>query len=129
MRPATHEELERLPVGLQCLTWGTAGTSIPGATPLVCPYAHVGSYLLWASPLHIGNPGQTLAHAKRRLTMVGGICTKPAITASPETTVREEAHRMRSRRGGALVVINGSGPPVGLVTDRDITVKVVAQGI
>jgi hypothetical protein len=61
--------------------------------------------------------------------MVGEICTKPAITASPETTVREAAHRMRSRKVGALVVINGSGTPVGLVTDRDITVKVVAQGV
>jgi CBS domain-containing protein len=48
--------------------------------------------------------------------MVGEICTEPAITASPETTVREAAHRMRSRKVGALVVINGSGTPVGLVT-------------
>jgi CBS domain-containing protein len=61
--------------------------------------------------------------------MLGEICTKPAITASPETTVREAAHRMRSRKVGALVVINGSGTPVRLVTDRDITVKVVAQGV
>lgn len=60
--------------------------------------------------------------------MVGGICTKPAITASLDTTIREAAHRMRSRKVGALVVINGSGTPVGVLTDRDITVKVVAQG-
>jgi CBS domain-containing protein len=60
--------------------------------------------------------------------MVGEICTKPAITASPDTTIREAAHRMRSRKVGALVVINGSGIPVGVLTDRDITVKVVAQG-
>src|SRR4029453_9567429 len=65
---------------------------------------------------------------KERVTMVGGICTKPAITASPDTTIREAAHRMRSRKVGALVVINGSGTPVGVLTDRDITVKVVAQG-
>jgi YHS domain-containing protein len=37
--------------------------------------------------------------------MVGEICTKPAITASPETTVREAAHRMRSRKVGALVSV------------------------
>ena len=60
--------------------------------------------------------------------MVGGICTKPTITASPNTTVREAAHRMRSRKVGALVVVNGKGTPVGVLTDRDITVKVVAQG-
>lgn len=60
--------------------------------------------------------------------MVGEICTKPAITASPDTTVREAAHRMLSRKIGALVVVNASGTPVGVVTDRDITVHVVAQG-
>ena len=60
--------------------------------------------------------------------MVGDICTKPAITASPETTVREAAHRMWSRKVGALVVVNRSGTPVGVLTDRDVTVKVVAQG-
>jgi CBS domain-containing protein len=60
--------------------------------------------------------------------MVGEICTKPAITASPETTVQEAAHRMRARKVGALVVVNGRGTPIGVLTDRDITVKVVAEG-
>jgi CBS domain-containing protein len=60
--------------------------------------------------------------------MIGNICTKPAITASPDTTAREAAHRMRTRNVGALVVVNGRGEPLGVVTDRDITVKVVAQG-
>ena len=60
--------------------------------------------------------------------MVGEICSKPAVTVSPDATVQEAAHRMRSRKVGALVVVNGSGTPVGVLTDRDITVNVVAQG-
>jgi CBS domain-containing protein len=36
---------------------------------------------------------------------------------------------MRSRKVGAVVVVNPSGTPVGVLTDRDITVQVVAQGI
>jgi CBS domain-containing protein len=60
--------------------------------------------------------------------MIGEICTKPAVTASPDTTVREAAHRMRTRKIGALVVVNGDREPLGVVTDRDITVNVVAQG-
>jgi CBS domain-containing protein len=60
--------------------------------------------------------------------MIGQICSKPAVTASPDTTVQEAAHRMRTRNVGALVVVNGRGKPIGVVTDRDITVKVVAQG-
>ena len=59
--------------------------------------------------------------------MIGEICTKPAVTASPDTTVQEAAHRMRTRKVGALVVINGSGEPTGILTDRDITVNVVAM--
>ena len=60
--------------------------------------------------------------------MIGDICTKPAVTASPETTVQEAAHRMRTRKVGALVVVDGGGIPVGVLTDRDITVDVVALG-
>jgi CBS domain-containing protein len=60
--------------------------------------------------------------------MIGDICTRPAITASPSTTVHEAAHRMRTKRVGALVVVNGLGEPIGVVTDRDVTVEVVAQG-
>jgi CBS domain-containing protein len=35
---------------------------------------------------------------------------------------------MWTRNVGAVVVINGQGKPIGVVTDRDIAVKVVAQG-
>lgn len=61
--------------------------------------------------------------------MIGDICTKPAVTVAPEATVREAAHRMRSRKVGALVVVNGLGHPIGVLTDRDVTVNVVAQGL
>jgi CBS domain-containing protein len=60
--------------------------------------------------------------------MVGEICSKPAVSVSPDTTVQEAAHRMWSRKVGAVVVVNPSGAPVGVLTDRDITVRVVAQG-
>lgn len=60
--------------------------------------------------------------------MIGDICSKPAVTASPDTTIQEAAHRMRTRKVGALVVINPAGEPIGVVTDRDITVSVVALG-
>jgi CBS domain-containing protein len=60
--------------------------------------------------------------------MVGEICTKPAVTASPDTTVQEAAHRMRTRKVGALVIVNSIGRPVGVLTDRDIAVNVVALG-
>lgn len=60
--------------------------------------------------------------------MLRDICTKPAITVSPDTTVQEAAHRMRTRKVGALVVVSATGEPTGVLTDRDITVDVVATG-
>ena len=60
--------------------------------------------------------------------MIGAICTKPAVTASPEATILEAAHRMRGRKVGALVIVNRNGEPTGVLTDRDIAVSVVGAG-
>lgn len=59
--------------------------------------------------------------------MLAHVCSKPAVTASPTTTVAEAARLMRVRNVGALVVVNGR-KPMGLVTDRDIAVDVVGRG-
>lgn len=60
--------------------------------------------------------------------MIGEICTKPALTVAPDTTAQEAAHRMATRNVGALVVVDAERRPRGVVTDRDITVRVVAAG-
>lgn len=59
--------------------------------------------------------------------MIGSVCTKPVVTISAKATVREAARLMRQKKVGALVVL-GSARPVGILTDRDITVGVVADG-
>jgi CBS domain-containing protein len=59
--------------------------------------------------------------------MLGKICTKPVVTASAQMTVEEAARVMRAKNVGALVVVN-AGRPVGMLTDRDVTVEVVAMG-
>jgi CBS domain-containing protein len=51
--------------------------------------------------------------------MLGKICTKP---------VDQAARAMRSKNVGALVVVN-AGRPVGMLTDRDVAVEVVAKGM
>lgn len=60
--------------------------------------------------------------------MLGKICTKPVVTASAQMTVEQAARAMRSRNVGALVVVN-AGRPVGMLTDRDVAVEVVAKGM
>ena len=48
--------------------------------------------------------------------------------ATPETTVREAAQLMADKDIGALPVLDG-GRLLGIVTDRDIAVRVVAKGL
>ncbi len=60
--------------------------------------------------------------------MLGKVCTKPVVTASAQMTVEEAARAMRSRSVGALVVVN-AGRPIGILTDRDIAIDVVAKGM
>jgi CBS domain-containing protein len=59
--------------------------------------------------------------------MLADLCSKPVITVTEKTTVAEAARLMRDKRVGA-VVVTGSAKPAGMLTDRDITVSVVAEG-
>ena len=49
------------------------------------------------------------------------------LTASPDTTVYEAAEKMADRRVGAILVVENERL-VGIVTERDVLFRVVAQG-
>jgi CBS domain-containing protein len=51
----------------------------------------------------------------------------PVATADAEDTVQAAARTMRDRRVGALVVLR-ERRPVGIVTDRDLVLRVLAEG-
>ncbi|MFZ1701543.1 MAG: CBS domain-containing protein [Pyrinomonadaceae bacterium] len=55
------------------------------------------------------------------------IMTKSVRTATRETTLRDVAAMMRKGDMGAVPVVDG-GKLVGIVTDRDIVVRAVAEG-
>lgn len=55
------------------------------------------------------------------------VMTASVVVASPEATVREVAELMRERNVGSVVLVDG-GQPVGMLTDRDLAVGVVAEG-
>jgi CBS domain-containing protein len=59
--------------------------------------------------------------------MLGKISVRPVVTASAQMTVSQAARVMRTKNVGALVVVN-AGRPIGMLTDRDIAVEVVARG-
>lgn len=60
---------------------------------------------------------------------IGEICNREVVIVQRDTTVQEAAQLMRQHHVGALVVVDevsGKRKPVGLVTDRDLVVEVLA---
>src|SRR5262249_9612585 len=58
----------------------------------------------------------------------GRICSREVDTANYDENALEAARRMRDRQVGALVVVDGM-IPVGVLTDRDLTVRILAAGL
>ena len=56
---------------------------------------------------------------------VGKVCVRTVVTTRPEESVAAAAKRMRQYNVGALVVVDGQHP-VGIVTDRDLVLRVLA---
>ncbi|HSR40902.1 MAG TPA: CBS domain-containing protein [Longimicrobiales bacterium] len=56
----------------------------------------------------------------------GRICSRVVATASPSESVRLAAQRMTEHNVGTLVVLNGQGKVVGILTDRDVMTRCVA---
>lgn len=54
--------------------------------------------------------------------------TAGVVTASPATSALDVARMMRERRVGSVVVVDPAGSPVAMVTDRDLAVRVLAEG-
>jgi CBS domain-containing protein len=57
------------------------------------------------------------------------ICSRVVVVVEPGTDLREAARQMRDHHVGALLVVDkrdGVTRPIGIVTDRDIVVAVVA---
>ena len=62
---------------------------------------------------------------------IGEICNREVVFSHRNHTVREAALLMREYHVGDLVVVeeNGKRKPVGIVTDRDIAISIVALGL
>ncbi len=63
---------------------------------------------------------------------IGEICNRDVVFTLKSSTVQEAAQLMRQHHVGSLVVVeDGADPrkPVGLVTDRDLVVELVAENV
>jgi CBS domain-containing protein len=58
---------------------------------------------------------------------VGRICIRDVDVASGDESALVAARRMRDRNVGTLMVVNDRNQPMGLVSDRDLALRIIAQ--
>ena len=72
------------------------------------------------------------AHAQETGMNIGSICTRTVVTVDRAAPLPEAARLMREHHVGALVVtqqVAEGTAVIGVVTDRDLSVEVLARGI
>ena len=55
--------------------------------------------------------------------------TAGVVTTAPDASALSTARLMRDHRVGSVVVVDPGGAPVALITDRDLAVRVFAEGV
>ncbi|MEM9588816.1 MAG: CBS domain-containing protein, partial [Planctomycetota bacterium] len=60
---------------------------------------------------------------------VGRICTREVDVAAPDESAQVAAQRMKKRNVGSLVVLDQHQRPAGVITDRDLVLRVLATGL
>lgn len=63
---------------------------------------------------------------------VGELCTRDVITMTKDGGVYEAAQLMREHHTGSVIVVQPAGDgnvPVGIVTDRDLVIEIIAQQV
>jgi CBS domain-containing protein len=81
-----------------------------------------------AARLHIEPPCSEIFWQERKVAMsVRRIWQREVDVAELGEPVQALAERMRQRSVGCLVVVNGLREPIGIVTDRDLVIRVLAD--
>jgi len=57
------------------------------------------------------------------------IMTSGVVTAGAEASALEVARLMRDHRVGSVVIVDSAGKPVAMLTDRDLALRVFAEGV
>jgi CBS domain-containing protein len=55
--------------------------------------------------------------------------TRGVVTAAPDESALSVARKMRDNRVGSVVLVDPGDSPMAMVTDRDLAVRVFAEGI
>jgi CBS domain-containing protein len=58
---------------------------------------------------------------------VANICQRDVDVIGPDESVAKAADRMRQRTVGSLIVVDAAKRPVGIITDRDLVIRALAD--
>jgi len=81
-----------------------------------------------ASCVGVGVTGGNLTVRVRRAMKIREVMTETVVSAAADATVRRVAEIMRERNVGSVVLLDEEGAALGLITDRDLAVSVLADG-
>jgi signal-transduction protein with cAMP-binding, CBS, and nucleotidyltransferase domain len=66
---------------------------------------------------------------KTQAELLSEVINKNVVTISPTAALSEAAYMMMNEDVGALVVVDTDMRPVGMITDRDLVVSAIAEGV
>ena len=66
---------------------------------------------------------------KTQSELLNEVINKNVVTIAPTAAISEAAYLMMNEDIGALVVIDSETRPVGIITDRDLVVSVMAENV
>src|ERR1039457_5778295 len=79
-----------------------------------------------------GPPDETRCDREGFDMRINQICTHAVVSCHRDTSALEIAKMMRDRHVGDIIVVDNTGGgavPVGIVTDRDLVVQVMARSV
>lgn len=66
---------------------------------------------------------------KSQTELLNEVINKNVVTIAPSAAISEASYLMMNEDVGALVVVDGETRPVGIITDRDLVISVMAEGV
>jgi CBS domain-containing protein len=60
---------------------------------------------------------------------VGEHIRRNPVTVDREASIREAAKHMELQKAGCVIAVSSAGRPLGLLTDRDIVIRVLRRGL
>lgn len=73
--------------------------------------------------------GEALSLDLSTKMLVREAMSSPVISVDEHEDIVQVANKMREQKVGAVIVVNRNGNPVGIVTERDVVTRVVADGV